>query len=100
VRARDGVSDALGARVTVHVGSDSQERIVRTAHSYLSASEPAVTFGLRSDAPIDSVRVTWHGGESRVWLGLEADQTYRLHPDGPPARVNPARSASRAGLSG
>ena len=71
-------ADALGASLTLFAPSSVQHRFIRTAHSYLSASEAPVTIGLDSDERIDSVHVIWPGGRTETWRHLEVDRLHRL----------------------
>jgi enediyne biosynthesis protein E4 len=54
--------DAIGARLVATIGGKPHTEIVRTARSYLSASEKTVTFGLGDAKQIDSLKVTWPDG--------------------------------------
>ncbi len=69
---------ALDAHVDLYTASGHQHRFVRTAHSYLSASDAVLTFGLGSDEAIDSVVVGWRGGMREVWTDLQSGRRYRL----------------------
>lgn len=53
--------DAIGATVVVRAGGLARRDVVRTASSYLSGSEPVLTFGLGAAAEAD-VEVTWPDG--------------------------------------
>ncbi len=71
--------DALGARVKLALG-DGQvlARRVRTDGSYCSSNDPRVLFGLGSKTGIESVTVTWPGGETETWRGLAARRYHLL----------------------
>ena len=61
---RDGIGARIRATV-VRANLDGlvMERRVRTGSSYLSQSELAVTFGLGSNRPVASLKVTWPSGQ-------------------------------------
>jgi hypothetical protein len=52
-----------GARVTAIVGDRRLERWLGSGSSYLSASEPVVTFGLAALAAIDRLEIEWPSGQ-------------------------------------
>lgn len=58
--------DGIGARVLVEAGGWKQTQWKRSAHSYASQSESALTFGLGSHAQADRVIVTWPSGKVSV----------------------------------
>jgi enediyne biosynthesis protein E4 len=55
-------SGALGAKVTVSGDGWSASKTVRTGSSYLSLSEPVLTFGLPADRPATGWSVVWPDG--------------------------------------
>ena len=75
--------DGIGARVratVVRANLDSlvMERRVRTGSSYLSQSEPAVTFGLGSNRPVASLEVTWPSGQVEQFQQVAPNQEVLL----------------------
>jgi hypothetical protein len=54
--------DGLGAAITVKSASGTQTGTVRTGSSYCSQSQLALTFGLNTDAKVESVEVKWPSG--------------------------------------
>lgn len=65
----DGVHSnrsALGARVTLEAGGQTQVREVSGPRGYLSQSELPVTFGLGTVDKIDKVTIRWPGKEART----------------------------------
>lgn len=83
VRERTG-APAIGASVEARIGDAVVVREVRSASSYLSASDPRVHLGLAAHGGIESVRVTWNDGDSTTFSALGADRVHRLQrPDGP-----------------
>lgn len=73
VRSRHGNRDALGAWVTVTAGGVRQRRQVMPTRSYLSQVELPVTFGLGAIGQVDSVQVSWPGGEAQDVTGIQVD---------------------------
>ncbi|MSV29718.1 MAG: CRTAC1 family protein [Bryobacterales bacterium] len=72
---------AAGARVKLTAESGSViERVVSTAGSYLSASDPRVMFGLGQDRRIRSIEVTWTDGSTRKVENLEPGRIVNVAP--------------------
>lgn len=76
----DGFPDALGARLELFTSAGTQVRFIRTAHSYLSASEAVASFSLPAGARIDSLWVTWHGGCRETFYDLSEGVRHRIAP--------------------
>jgi len=73
----DSARDALGARLVLRLGSQRLLRTRRGASSYLSQSEPTVTFGLGSLDPGD-LEVTWPSGLRQTFAGLPRNASITL----------------------
>jgi hypothetical protein len=56
--------DAIGTVVRLTAGGVTQTRSVMPTRGYLSQSESILTFGLSKAEKIDSLTVTWPGGET------------------------------------
>ena len=79
-RTRAG-APARGALVTLREkGGRTQLRVIDPGSGYLCQGEPVAHFGLGgangAAAEVDTVTVTWPGGERRVLSGLQLD---RMH---------------------
>ncbi|MFA6111555.1 MAG: CRTAC1 family protein, partial [Candidatus Latescibacterota bacterium] len=59
LRGRPPALDALGAVVSVRVGSTTQEQMVRTGSSYLSHSSTVIYFGLGQAQVADEIAIRW-----------------------------------------
>ena len=57
---------AIGAKVVVKVGAQTLTRAVNPARSYLAACEIPVTFGLGPNSNVDSLEITWPGGQRQT----------------------------------
>jgi hypothetical protein len=64
--------DALGARVEVKVGDQTQTRQLFVAKGYLSSVEHALTFGLGDSARADAVVVQWPSGQTTTLRSVPA----------------------------
>ena len=64
----------LGAAVRVTSASGAQWRAVRSGSSYASQSELPLTFGLGSDAVVESREVTWPSGATQRFAKIAANQ--------------------------
>jgi hypothetical protein len=70
--------DSLGAVLTARVGDRTITREVRSASSYLAASDPRVHVGLGQETRIRDVRVRWPGGERGAFGDFAADAVATL----------------------
>ncbi len=70
--------DAVGARVTLEAGGQSQVREVHAGSSYLSASSLVQHFGLGDEDTIDSLEIRWPSGRVTHISDLKADQQLML----------------------
>jgi hypothetical protein len=74
---------AIGARVTLTAGGQTQARYVTGARGYLSQSELAVTFGLENVTRIDRVEIYWPGSPERaqVLTDLAVDREHQIRQE-------------------
>jgi hypothetical protein len=75
-------TDALGAVVRLRTGDRTQTRRARTGSSYLSQSEPTMTFGLGEATTVDELTVEWPGGRSATYPVDAVDGTMKVQPPG------------------
>ena len=66
--------DALGAEVTMTVGSRSIRRDVRAAYSYLASNDPRVHVGLGRETGVRGVTVRWPDGAHERFGDFAADK--------------------------
>jgi hypothetical protein len=52
--------------VKLTAGGETQWRQVMPTKSYLSSSEPEVTFGIGPVSKVDSLEITWPGGNKQL----------------------------------
>jgi hypothetical protein len=80
VRALDvaGKRDQLGAEVFVTAGGRTWTRTVRSADSYLSASDPRAHFGLGTAERVDRIEVRWPDGTRERFAGGPVDRVRNL----------------------
>ncbi|MBI2220105.1 MAG: CRTAC1 family protein [Acidobacteria bacterium] len=69
---------AIGARVTVVAGGETQIDEVRGGGSYYSQNDLRLHFGLADAAAVDRLEVRWPGGLTEMWTGLAADRIVTL----------------------
>ena len=70
--------DALGAELTMTVGSRTIHRDVRAAYSYLASSDPRVHVGLGSENAARQVIVRWPDGVQESFGDVAADRVTTL----------------------
>ena len=70
--------DAVGARVSLGIGKETQTREVRAGRGYLSQGDRRLHFGLGDASGADWVEVRWPGGSSERFGALEAGRLHRL----------------------
>jgi hypothetical protein len=80
VRVRDErlKRDAVGARVVVHAGGRTQQRLADPAVSYLTSCVTPVHFGLGTATSVDRIEVVWPGGQLEAFPGGPADREITL----------------------
>jgi enediyne biosynthesis protein E4 len=71
--------DALGAQLTMTVGSRTIRRDVRAALSYLASNDPRVHVGLGAETTARNVTVRWADGVSERFGDMPADRIAVLH---------------------
>jgi enediyne biosynthesis protein E4 len=70
--------DALGAEMTMRVGSRTIRRDVRAAYSYLASNDPRVHVGLGSETVVRNVTVRWPDGVREAFGDVPADRVVVL----------------------
>jgi len=65
--------DAIGARVTVYIGSRHLSGEVQSGSSYLSQNDARLHFGLSNDVAYDRIEVAWPGGGRESFPGGKAN---------------------------
>lgn len=93
-------SDALGAVVRLAVGERSVVREVRTAYSYLAASDPRVHVGLGSAAGVGDVSVRWPDGTLEPFGEFAAGRVWDLRRGRGARRRPPAGQGAAAPAGG
>ena len=76
--------DALGAELTVTVGSRAVRRVVRAAYSYLASNDPRVHVGLGAETRVGSVMVRWPDGGRSTFGPFDGDRVVSLRREGAP----------------
>jgi hypothetical protein len=69
---------AIGARVTVKVGTLIQFSEVRGGSSYLSQNDLRLHFGLAANDKVSEVNIRWPNGETEVLRDVAADFIYTV----------------------
>jgi enediyne biosynthesis protein E4 len=70
--------DALGAELTMTVGSKSIRQDVRAAYSYLASNDPRVHIGLGKETAVHDVVVRWPTGQRERFGDVAADKVVVL----------------------
>lgn len=84
LEGRSGNRDAIGARVTLSLGSANGSgpkrhiRTVRGGGGFMTQSSRWLHFGLGEHEAIEGLTVRWPDGELETFPGLEVDHRYRL----------------------
>ena len=66
--------DALGAEITMTLGSRTIRREVRAGSSYLASNDPRVHVGLGGETMVRNVTVKWPDGVKERFGDLQADR--------------------------
>lgn len=64
-------SGSYGAKVQLKADSGIQSRYLTTTRSYLSQSEPVMTFGLGASSKIQELKILWPDGSEQIVEGAE-----------------------------
>jgi hypothetical protein len=78
VKKPNGKSDAIGARVTAHVGSMRQIEDVVAVKGYLSQSDVRVHFGIGHATKIDLLEIRWPGGRVQHFRNVKVNQILKV----------------------
>ena len=78
VKRANGRSDAIGARVTAHVGSMRQIEDVVAVKGYLSQSDVRVHFGIGRAPKVDLLEIRWPGGRVQQFRSVKANQFMKV----------------------
>jgi peroxiredoxin len=70
--------DGVGARVEVRAGAQVMIAERRIGTGFLTQGSPWLHFGLGQVESVDSVNVTWPGGEQESFDGIQAGQSFIL----------------------
>ncbi|HJL84862.1 MAG TPA: CRTAC1 family protein [Candidatus Marinimicrobia bacterium] len=74
--------DAIGARVTVTSGGNSQIATVNPSASYLASNDKRLQFGLGSQAVVNEISIQWPGGGVDRIENIEGNRYYLIQPGG------------------
>ena len=64
---------AIGAKVVAKVGGQSLLRVVNPTRGYLAQSESVLTFGLGNSVKVDTLEITWPGGQKQTVVPEKVD---------------------------
>lgn len=71
--------EAIGARVSLTANGVTQSQRVMPTRSYLTQVELPVTFGLGTLNSVESLTITWPGGNEQAVVDVELDQVITVH---------------------
>jgi hypothetical protein len=77
----------IGARVVCQAGGRSQVRWLTSGTSYLSGSDPKLSFGLGSAPKVEQLEVRWPSGTVQAWSDVAADRILDLREGDDQPRV-------------
>ncbi len=77
---------AIGARVELAAGGETQRRTVNPARSYQSQSELVLGFGLGAAEAVEALTVVWPDGSRRPVAVDGVDRRVTVRQDGGPGR--------------
>jgi enediyne biosynthesis protein E4 len=73
--------DAVGARVTAHIGARKLAKTVVGGGSYASANDLRLHFGLGSASAVDSLEVQWPSGKTEIRRNLPVNTSIEWNED-------------------
>jgi hypothetical protein len=71
-------ADAIGARVTMELGSRTVRRDVRTGYSYLACNDPRIHVGVGEARSVADVRVRWNDGTTEHFGDFDTGALHHL----------------------
>lgn len=84
---------AIGAKVSIRIGNESQYTEQYLTRGYLSSVDRILHFGLGKSATVNQVKVEWPNGNLSVIDNVQADQlleiSYRESKEPSPQRIEP-----------
>jgi hypothetical protein len=80
-RAASGNTHAIGATVSVGVGSQTQHRLITAGISFMGQEPARAHFGLGSATRVDEIKVRWPDGHETSRRSVRADATVRIPAD-------------------
>ena len=66
--------DAIGAKVQVEAGEQTQTAWVNAGDGYLCKNDPVLIFGIGKQESIDQVVVSWPNGSKQVYTNISVDR--------------------------
>ena len=69
---------AIGTKLVAKVSGQTLIREVNPTRSYLAQSESVVTFGLGKSTKVDSLEISWPGGQKQVFRPDKLDTTLTI----------------------
>jgi enediyne biosynthesis protein E4 len=87
--------DGIGAVVHVVAGADKQSKMLRSGSSYLSQSELVLTFGLGTQAKVDSIEIEWPSGQVDKLSNVKSQQTITVEEGKGVVGVRPYKPSLR-----
>lgn len=79
LRMEKGNTNAVGAKIEIYIGGGNKQiRYVKSSDSYMAQSEFPVTFGLGLQKKIDSLVITWPGGDRDIYDTVSPDSSIEV----------------------
>jgi hypothetical protein len=74
LKAKGQNTFGIGARVDVHYDGQQQTHFLSNQKGFQSSPEPLLHVGLREYQAVDSLIITWPGGDRQLLINVSADQ--------------------------
>ena len=71
--------DAIGARISLTVGEQTQTREIYAGNNYISNNPPVAYFGLGNSDTIDEIRIQWPDGDIQTFSNVSANQILTIY---------------------
>lgn len=95
LRAKGRNTFGIGARADLYYQGRFQTGYLSNQRGFQSSPEPILHFGLGSSSRVDSLVLTWPGGEKEVFRNISADQVMEIQQgSGAPVSKEPAAIAA------
>jgi hypothetical protein len=88
LKAKGANTFGIGARVDLYYQGQQQTNFLSTQRGFQSCPAPMLHFGLANTSSIDTLVITWPGGQKEAWFDVQSQQILELaQGEGTPIKI-------------